>query len=249
MPDCVRFKLRSYIASCMLYKLSDLSHACVLSYNCHTVMHLQTCRASIKMIIRENLQPYDVVTLLKFNNKVTQVFSELTIADSSADMYEAIENETACSYQTAFYDAIKAALALVPTTAAGTTAGATATRKSASKAAAAAAAAPVSTATSTATANYSEYDYWVCALTDGADNSSVNTVTMLLPVMRSSSCNAVFITVGPLQNAKSIRQLAECAKHSGRVGLHIPATGDSAGIREAFGQVAAMLGNVHMESL
>jgi hypothetical protein len=197
------------------------------------------------MIIRENLQPNDVVTLLKFNNKVTQVFSELSVAHSGADMYEAIENETACSYQTAFYDAIKAALALVPTTA-GTTAGSTATRKSTSKAAAA----PVSTATSTAVvANCGEYDYWVCALTDGADNSSVNTATTLLPVMRSSSCNAVFITVGPLQNAKSIRQLAECAKHSGRVGLHIPATGDSAGIREAFGQVAAMLGNVHMESL
>jgi hypothetical protein len=213
---------------------------------CYLTTAIQTCRASIKMIIREHLQPNDVVTLLKFNNKVTQVFSELKVAHSSADMYEAIENETACSFQTAFYDAIKAALALVPTTA-GTTAGATGTRKSASKAAAAA---PVSTATSTAAnANKSEYDYWVCALTDGDDNSSVNTVTMLLPVMRSSSCNAVFITVGPLQNAKSIRQLAECAKHSGRVGLHIPATGDSAGIREAFGQVAAMLGNVHMESL
>jgi hypothetical protein len=135
----------------------------------------------------------------------------------------------------------------VPTTA-GTAAGTTGIRKSTSKAAAA----PMSTASTTtaaATANCGEYDYWVCALTDGADNSSVNTATTLLPVMRSSSCNAVFVTVGPLQNAKSIRQLAECAKHSGRVGLHIPATGDSAGIREAFGQVAAMLGNVHMESL
>jgi hypothetical protein len=197
------------------------------------------------MIIREHLQPNDVVTLLKFNHKVAQVFSELTVAHSSAVMYDAIENETACSYQTAFYDAIKAALALIPTAANKSTAARAAAPVSTAKATTAAAA----TAAAVASCGDGEYEYWVCALTDGADNSSVNTVTMLLPAMRTSSCNAVFITVGPLQNAKSIRQLAECAKHSGRVGLHIPATGDSTGIREAFGQVAAMLGNVHMESL
>jgi hypothetical protein len=196
----------------------------------------QTCRASIKLVVSEHLQACDVVTMLTFSATVQMLFHRYKAEAQCTEIFDAIDKRTQCQPKTAFYDAVKQAVDLAPTSA--LTASTGSARSSSS-----------SRRRSSRVAADSRYDYWVCALTDGADNSSVHSVKTVLPVLRTSSCNAVFITVGPVQNAKSINQLAECAKRNGRVGLHISATGDSKGISEAFGQVAAMLGNVHMESL
>jgi hypothetical protein len=174
--------------------------------------------------------------MLTFSGAVQMLFHRYKADAQCAEIFEAIDKRTQCEVRTAFYDAVKQAVDLTPSSALTASTGSVRSTSSRSS-------------RRRSSSSDSRYDHWVCALTDGADNSSVHTVKTVLPVMRSSSCNAVFITVGSLQNAKSINQLADCAKRNGRVGLHISATGDSKGISEAFGQVAAMLGNVHMESL
>eukprot|EP00953_Heterococcus_sp_UTEX-ZZ885_P014582 8255-Heterococcus_DN1.PRE.1 len=145
-----------------------------------------------------------------------------------AEIFEAIDKRTQCEVRTAFYDAVKQAVDLTPSSA--LTASTGSVRSTSSR-----------TSRRRSSSSDSRYDHWVCALTDGADNSSVHTVKTVLPVLRSSSCNAVFITVGSLQSAKSINQLADCAQRNGRVGLHISATSDSKGISEAFGQYSSII--------
>jgi hypothetical protein len=206
---------------------------------------VQTCRASIRTIITEHLQPIDIVTLLKFEYTVKPVFAEFSVQNRKAEMLELIATQTECGGGTSFYDAIMRALEMVPGSSSSSS-----SNKQKSKGISVKTSTNMQAPAATSFNNKNAtYDHWICALTDGDDNGSRNTVASLTQPITASIAHVVFITVGPLSNAASIKRLAQCASRNGRTGLHIPATGNATGIQQAFSQVAVMLGNVHMETL
>ncbi|KAJ3292099.1 hypothetical protein HDU79_001735 [Rhizoclosmatium sp. JEL0117] len=77
-----------------------------------TGTYIRTCRASIKEIIKKNCTDADTISLLKFDHRFQQVFSEMSKSDPNQliQMFHLIDTNTEAEGGTAFYDAIAFAL-------------------------------------------------------------------------------------------------------------------------------------------
>jgi hypothetical protein len=207
-------------------------------------MYSQQCQKSVCQIVKHHLQCIDKVTLLTFDTHVHEpLVNNLVIHENKTAILEAIKGTKAGTDFTAFYDAVNTALnVIISTSSSSSTLAPTIVR------------APTTTVNASGTANDNssdEFDYWICALTDGIDNKStiIKATTDLEAPITTSGCNAVFITVGRDANVEAIKNLAQYAVNNGKCGRYINVSRDTNGIRDAFDEATTMMGYIFMETI